>query len=173
MSPSVREQLRAIVKEHGSAIGEDVDRCRRLVNEQCDPGRDANLLVTALQAGVPRSLLQDSSDAARARLARELAEKQGLVPALAAWAVESWALALGKAASSDAGLEGVRELVEQGNLIAAIKLYRELKGVGLREAKEAAEALAGRPPSPGGGKGACLIAGLALAALGRVLFALL
>jgi hypothetical protein len=173
MSPSVREQLRAIVKEHGSSIGEDVDRCRRLVNEQCDPGRDANLLVTALQAGVPRSLLEDSSDSARARLARELAEQQGLVPALAAWAVESWALALGKTASSAPGLEGVRELVEKGDLIGAIKLHRQLTGVGLREAKAAVDALAGRPPSPDGGKGACLIAGLALAALGFVLFAVL
>lgn len=36
----------------------------------------------------------------------------------------------------------IRDLIEVRNLIAAIKLYREMTGVGLAEAKEAVEAMA-------------------------------
>ena len=35
----------------------------------------------------------------------------------------------------------IRELITQNNLIAAIKLYREATGVGLKEAKDAVEAI--------------------------------
>ena len=45
--------------------------------------------------------------------------------------------------------EQIRELIVQGNLIAAIKLYRELTGVGLAEAKDAVEAIQrGEPVHP-------------------------
>lgn len=37
----------------------------------------------------------------------------------------------------------LRDLIERGNMIAAIALYRERFGVGLREAKEAVDAMAG------------------------------
>ena len=37
----------------------------------------------------------------------------------------------------------LRDLIERGNIIAAIALYRERFGVGLREAKEAVDAMAG------------------------------
>ena len=37
--------------------------------------------------------------------------------------------------------EQLRELIEQGNKIAAIKLYREMTGLGLKEAKDAVEAI--------------------------------
>ena len=50
----------------------------------------------------------------------------------------------------DAGAAEVRALIAGGNLIGAIKRYREQTGVGLTEAKEAVEAIAaGRvAPSP-------------------------
>lgn len=38
-------------------------------------------------------------------------------------------------------MDDVRRLVAEGHKIAAIKVYREVHGVGLREAKEAVEAL--------------------------------
>ena len=45
--------------------------------------------------------------------------------------------------------EQIRELIAQGNLIAAIKLYREMTGVGLAEAKDAVEAIQrGEPVHP-------------------------
>lgn len=43
--------------------------------------------------------------------------------------------------SSNADLEPVRALMAKGKKIDAIKLYRELKGVGLKEAKDAVEAM--------------------------------
>lgn len=39
-------------------------------------------------------------------------------------------------------MEDVQRLVSEGHKIAAIKIYRELHGVGLKEAKEAVEAMA-------------------------------
>lgn len=45
--------------------------------------------------------------------------------------------------------EEIRSLVEKGSKIEAIKLYRERTGVGLKEAKDAVEAIvAGRSPAP-------------------------
>jgi large subunit ribosomal protein L7/L12 len=45
----------------------------------------------------------------------------------------------------------VQRLLAAGRKIEAIKLYRELNGVGLKEAKDAVERLAaGQPPSGGG-----------------------
>ncbi|MEM9731076.1 MAG: ribosomal protein L7/L12 [Myxococcota bacterium] len=38
-------------------------------------------------------------------------------------------------------MDDVRRLVSEGHKIAAIKVYREVHGVGLKEAKEAVEAL--------------------------------
>jgi ribosomal protein L7/L12 len=48
-----------------------------------------------------------------------------------------------------AALAEIRGALSAGNKIAAIKLYREATGLGLREAKDAVEALAaGRPLAP-------------------------
>lgn len=61
----------------------------------------------------------------------------------------------GRAAGTGAALrqsvtaseEGVRQLLAQGRKIEAIKLYRELHHVGLKEAKEAVERLPRTPPA--------------------------
>lgn len=42
---------------------------------------------------------------------------------------------------SDDGLESVRDLLEEGNKLEAIKQYRLLTGVGLKEAKDAVEGM--------------------------------
>lgn len=42
---------------------------------------------------------------------------------------------------SDQGLEAVKDAMRRGKKIEAIKLYRELKGVGLKEAKDAVESM--------------------------------
>jgi ribosomal protein L7/L12 len=47
------------------------------------------------------------------------------------------------ASSSADPLQAVREQVERGNKIEAIRLYREATGVGLKEAKDAVEAMEG------------------------------
>ncbi|MET8950419.1 ribosomal protein L7/L12 [Streptomyces sp. NPDC004393] len=41
--------------------------------------------------------------------------------------------------AADAALDGVTALVREGKRIQAIKLYREVTGAGLKEAKEAVE----------------------------------
>jgi hypothetical protein len=42
----------------------------------------------------------------------------------------------------------VRSLIAAGNKIGAIKVYREITGVGLKEAKDAVEAMASDPNAP-------------------------
>lgn len=44
-------------------------------------------------------------------------------------------------ARGEATMDDVRRLVDEGHKIAAIKVYKEIHGVGLKEAKEAVEAL--------------------------------
>jgi large subunit ribosomal protein L7/L12 len=51
------------------------------------------------------------------------------------------ATAAGTPVGDPAWLAEVRSLKAQGNLITAIKVYRENTGVGLKEAKDAVEAL--------------------------------
>ncbi|WP_235736311.1 ribosomal protein L7/L12 [Nocardioides alcanivorans] len=65
---------------------------------------------------------------------------------LAALSLQQGAAAPSGEAASAAGLAGpdlteVMALKQQGKLIHAIKVYRELTGVGLREAKETVERL--------------------------------
>lgn len=43
--------------------------------------------------------------------------------------------------TGDAGLERVHEAIRSGRKIEAIKIYRKVRGVGLKEAKEAVERL--------------------------------
>jgi ribosomal protein L7/L12 len=70
--------------------------------------------------------------------------------------VEGWqhtgaapVLNAGTGSTSTEGLAGVHALMLQGNKIQAIKVYRELTGVGLKEAKDYVDALeAGAAPQP-------------------------
>jgi ribosomal protein L7/L12 len=66
---------------------------------------------------------------------------------------------------NDAGqFRAVRELIERGNKIEAIKVYREITGVGLKEAKDAVDAMtAGQPIVV---SQATLVSGSALAGAG-------
>jgi ribosomal protein L7/L12 len=76
-----------------------------------------------------------------------------------------------------AALAEIRSALNAGNKIAAIKLYREATGLGLKAAKDAVEALAaGRPPAPGATPAAAAAGGnqtvLALLAAGYKLEAI-
>jgi ribosomal protein L7/L12 len=50
--------------------------------------------------------------------------------------------------ATPAGLEGVRQALAAGRKIEAIKLYRELTGLGLKESKDAVEAMQAGAPVP-------------------------
>lgn len=50
-------------------------------------------------------------------------------------------LVIAQKITKEAGSEGIASALQQGNKLEAIRLYREQKGVGLKEAKEAIEAM--------------------------------
>lgn len=87
--------------------------------------------------------------------------------------------------AGDDGLERVYEAIRSGRKIEAIKIYRELRGVGLKEANEAVERLAAGDPdaygsdraSDGAGHGAVKSSSgcgsVLLVGLGGLLFVLL
>jgi ribosomal protein L7/L12 len=50
-------------------------------------------------------------------------------------------LVIAQKIAKETGSEGIASALQQGNKLEAIRLYREQKGVGLNEAKEAIEAM--------------------------------
>ena len=83
------------------------------------------------------------SDADRARIA-ELEKRVARLEALVAQSqVHATNEAAHPSAPSEAWLAEVQELRRSGKVIHAIKLYRARTGVGLKEAKDAVEALPG------------------------------
>ena len=74
-------------------------------------------------------------------------------------------------------MDQIIALLREGQKIAAIKLYREKTGLGLREAKDAVEAISTQHKFFAPAKGGCLgLAGaflLLLAGVARMIFALL
>lgn len=62
----------------------------------------------------------------------------------------------------------IESLLRAGNLIEAIKIYRERSGQGLRESKEALEKWRDVAPASGGGRDAAVVSGLKRAAIGAL-----
>jgi ribosomal protein L7/L12 len=113
------------------------------------------------RAGTARGLIDGGNKIAAIKRVRELT---GLGLKEAKDYVESWEqtgavpdLIMSMDAPPAANLEEVHRLMLQGQKIQAIKVYRELSGVGLKEAKDYVDALeSGRPlaaakPAPIGG----------------------
>lgn len=96
----VRDQLRALLAEHGPAILDDPRRFEALLRDLSgEHRREAHLLVSALRERVPTDLLAPGNGLPRsllvARLAQRLHDNLGIAESFARWAVVSWALALG------------------------------------------------------------------------------
>jgi len=73
-----------------------------------------------------------------------LKESKDAIEALEAGRPVTWGDPEGNSPLADIGEggdAGIRELIRRGNKIEAIKIYREFTGVGLKEAKDAVEAL--------------------------------
>jgi WD40 repeat protein len=108
MNDSLRQALCDIVAVHGPSVGDDPRRCGELLRAAA-PGAEAAIdaLLRALEARVPArlTLLTESLTLApvTSGLVRRLVEEHGLSEDAARWAVESWALALGKAVAAPAG----------------------------------------------------------------------
>jgi nitrous oxidase accessory protein NosD len=102
MNNQPREKLRELIAEYGLTLIDDPRRCRALLKDYCGQHkREIHLLISALQQGVAAELLSSPKDLPyclpATRLAQRLHNQLGVTPEFAAWAVESWALALGMA----------------------------------------------------------------------------
>jgi hypothetical protein len=101
-----RQMLRRILAKHGKDVCADARRCEALLNDLCGAyRREINVLVNAIEEGVPLDLLAGVSSMPGglliARLEKRLEDQTGLTAAAARWAVESWALALGVATDAE------------------------------------------------------------------------
>jgi hypothetical protein len=105
MNDLARDTLQDIVRSHGLDIIKYPDRCEGLLRDHCADCRlEISVLVGALKERVPAELLKPISgvprDAQLGLLARRLEENLGLTESVAAWAVDTWAIALDQPPSS-------------------------------------------------------------------------
>jgi formylglycine-generating enzyme required for sulfatase activity len=108
MQESYQQTLRQIVEKYGHAVCDDSARVRGLLQDYLGsrPGKfrqAIHVLLTALDAGVPRNLLgcqgREPIDGLMRRLARQLEDNTAITEDAARWAVETWAFALGLTAT--------------------------------------------------------------------------
>ncbi|HEX7318053.1 MAG TPA: right-handed parallel beta-helix repeat-containing protein [Pyrinomonadaceae bacterium] len=112
MNDQPRQMLREIVARHGQSVVHHARRCEGLLKDySAQYRREVSVLMSALEEHVPQDLLVAPTGTPRrvllARLARRLSEHSALSEPAAAWAVNTWALALGSI--SDDELKAVEE----------------------------------------------------------------
>ena len=100
MNDQPRQKLREIVARHGPSVVRDVRRCEGLLKDySAEYRREVSVLVSALEEHVPQDLSAAPAGTPRTvllkRLARRVSDNRALSEPAAAWAVNSWALALG------------------------------------------------------------------------------
>lgn len=101
MNEQTRQKLRELVARHGQAVVGDARRCEGLLKDYAgEYRREVSVLVSALEEQVPQDMLAAPAAATPrevllARMARRLSDNRALSGQAAAWAVNSWALALG------------------------------------------------------------------------------
>ena len=100
-----QRKLAEVVARHGTGVATDAALCRGLLADHCPGAAHAGavrVLVIAAQEGVGRDLLQASAttppEVLYGRLVERLKTSVHMEVAAARWAVESWALALGRGA---------------------------------------------------------------------------
>lgn len=113
MNDQPRQKLREIVARHGQSVVQDARRCEGLLKDYAAQyRREVSVLVSALEEHVPLDLLAAPAGTPRrvllARLTRQLSDNRALSEPAAAWAVNTWALALGLI--SDDELKAVEEV---------------------------------------------------------------
>jgi DNA-directed RNA polymerase subunit RPC12/RpoP len=95
-----RQKLVELVSRFGPQVSEDAKRCEGLLRDFCgDHKREITILVAAIREGVTVELRVSQGaipqDVLLERCSQRLHSNLGLVPHLARWSVETWALALG------------------------------------------------------------------------------
>lgn len=106
-----RQALSQLIAKYGRDVIADAKRCEGLIRDLCPAHRrEANVLILALKERVPADLLASSASVPKsallARLTKRLNDNLGLDQAFARWAVESWALALGRVSERDLAAGG-------------------------------------------------------------------
>jgi len=101
MDKDVRQSLRKLIDEHGQSICDDPARCLALMKDCFGSNkREINLLVSALREGAVKDLIIPPAGTTLrmliSHLTKRLEDNLGFSTENARWAVESWALALGK-----------------------------------------------------------------------------
>jgi formylglycine-generating enzyme required for sulfatase activity len=106
-----RRVLRDLIRTQGASLCEEPVRCKAFLNDLCGSyGREVDALLKALEKRVPAELSKSSDAMPKELLVGRLTERLCSGAAIdrdsARWAVESWALALGRV--SDAELASIR-----------------------------------------------------------------
>jgi WD40 repeat protein len=101
MTDQLRRMLCDIVTTHGAGVADDPARCGELLRQAApEDGAGVEALLRALETHVPArlALLTEPLSLAplTSGLVRRLVDEQGLSEEAARWAIESWAVALGK-----------------------------------------------------------------------------
>jgi hypothetical protein len=100
MNEQPRQTLSQLVARHGHEVLRDARRCEGLLKDYSAAyRREVSVLVSALEEHVPQDMLAAPAGTPRevllARMAHRLSDHRALSEPAAAWAVNSWALALG------------------------------------------------------------------------------
>ncbi len=108
MDDRARDTLTQLIADHGTSLCEDPRRCEALLRDLCaEHPREINVLIGALEQGVPAELLGTQSgmphEVLLARLATRLRDNLGLAEDVAQWAAETWAIALGVLSEDELG----------------------------------------------------------------------
>ncbi len=95
-----RQKLVEIIARFGPQLCDDPKRCEGLLRDYCgEHNREITILVAAIREGVTFELRGSQGtiphDVLLERCAQRLRSNVGVVPHLARWSVETWALALG------------------------------------------------------------------------------
>jgi WD40 repeat protein len=111
MNELLRQKLCDIVTAYGPAVADDPGRCGELLRQAApEDGVGVEALLRALVVRVPARLALLTEPLAMAPLTsglvRRLIDEQGLSEEAARWAVESWAVALGKGGDAGSGYPG-------------------------------------------------------------------
>lgn len=135
MDDLVRETLKRLVSEHGTELCLNQQRLEGLLRDFCGQHRrEIKVLITSIQEGITDALLQVSGtevDPLLAhRLVQRLHEGAGIDKRYSEWAVNTWAIALGKSVP-----ERLEERAEKAHLDDTIRLrsgtYRQYVHTGL------------------------------------------
>ncbi len=95
-----REKLCELVKQHGSGLGEDAERCEFFLRNACgsEHKREVFVLVNAVKEGIPKELANPPQalplDIISDYLSQRLFDNLWLDQVASEWAVQTWTIAL-------------------------------------------------------------------------------